>query len=88
MPLLLAMSIAALLEGARAWIEYSAFARAVDARAQYVSSRRGSASCRTGLPISLIPATPDPRLLNNREEWVGGFLDQVGHYFGCKLTVR
>jgi hypothetical protein len=87
-PLLLAIAIAAVGAGVGTWLEYAAFARAVDARTQYVLSHKGSEACREGLVISVIPVSSDPRLLNNREVWVVDHIDQVSRYFGCKLIIR
>jgi hypothetical protein len=87
-PLLLVIAVAAVGAAVGTWVEYAAFARAVDARTQYVLSHKGSEACREGLVISAIPVNSDPRLLNNREVWVVEYIDQVSCYFDCKLIIR
>ncbi|MNG03927.1 hypothetical protein D3C84_870280 [compost metagenome] len=67
--------------------EYLEYSNKVKARSDYIFSKIGSVECKSGLKVKLIETASAPRILNNREEWVGASLSQVSNYFGCELRI-
>jgi hypothetical protein len=67
---------------------YQDFGDAMVRRDIAIQNLRSSKQCITGIIISRIATSIQPRFLNNREDWIFSSLDQVSKHYGCRIVAN
>lgn len=67
---------------------YSQFADEMNIRDAIIRSRIIAGECKQGIVVKSITTKYEYRYLLNRDDWYKSSADQVGYYYGCKITVE
>lgn len=81
------LSVTAIATTTNILTSYVEFSSKVNLRAGNVQTSSKEA-CEAGIDFPLIKDNYDPRMLNNRDDWVENNMNRVEGYFGCKLKPR